>query len=106
MNQELQTIGTERLYILGKYKNLKFIDTIAGLSKEIILDVTLQNQLRNLQLLRMDRYCIEYKERLKHLNTLTTEEAFELLEELEIETVTNITELMSPNLIDNTTQKE
>ena len=99
-----QTIGMERLYKLGDFKNLKFIDTISGIQDEYILNDEFQDMLRVLQLVRADKYYLNYIKLFDDIiekvinKILTTEEAINILEINEMELTKALAHILKNNL--------
>jgi len=99
-----QTIGMERLYKLGDFKNLKFIDTISGIQDEYILNDEFQDMLRVLQLVRADKYYLKYVKLFDDVvqkvidKVMTIEEAIDLLNISETELTKALTHVLKNNL--------
>ena len=55
-----RSIGIERTFVLGQYKNLKVSDFISGISEEVALNPELMGHLRMLQLIQVDRVYLKY----------------------------------------------
>ena len=91
-----QEISIERLFSLGSFKNIKLVDTISEIPKELIFNTEFQSRVRNLQFVRVHKNYFNYLEQAKNVLNMNYEEAMELLNGLETETITAITELL-PN---------
>lgn len=55
-----RTIGTERLYTLGNYKNLKVTDVISDIPQELLGNSEVMSSLRMLQMLQSDKTYLQY----------------------------------------------
>ncbi len=71
-----RTLGMERLYTLGDFKNIKVTDTITDIPVEFLTDVEVIGALRFLQLLQSDKtylYYLESSGALRRIETLLAE---------------------------------
>lgn len=76
-----RSIKVERLYSLGDYKNIKFIDEITDLPEDIATDEEMVGKLSYLQLVGIEKSFYRYYELAKKVKTLNPEEILGFLEE-------------------------
>jgi len=75
---------TTRLYSLGNYQNISFSDTIEDIPEEISLDNKAMGLLRSIQLFQIERSYLKYFKLKETTHSLSTEEALELIDELDV----------------------
>lgn len=90
-----RTLTTERLYSLGDFKNIKFIDTISDVPEEFVLDSALSNIIRYLQLVDIELAFRRYYQLAEKVGTLKVEETISILENLRQETLLNLKERLT-----------
>lgn len=86
-----RTLGLDRTYYLGQYRNIKVFDSITDIPEELLLNSELVNQLRTLQLAQADKVYLKYimdsplfNPGFNASNPETIEEALEVVEEARI----------------------
>ena len=85
-----RTLKIERLYPLGQYTNIKFVDEILNLPDEAIFNVELESKVRYLQMLEVEIAYRDYVNLMKVAETKSEEEVAKFLEEQREATVKEI----------------
>jgi hypothetical protein len=101
-----QTIGVERLYTLGNYKNIKLSDIITNIPKELINNSSAQGLLRMLQFIRLDKSHIKYRILAENVYNISYEDALVLLDNLEKDTIDSLKNILTNGELDIVPQKE
>lgn len=79
-----RTIGLERTYVLGSYKNLKVTDYISNIPVNILLNAQAMKDLARLQWTRLDSVYFDYISNSPTLKeAVTSEEAVEMIEKIQ-----------------------
>lgn len=89
------SIGMERLYYLGDFRNIKVSSYISGISEESRLDQEQMTFLRTLQMIEVEKTYYQYRIMAKEVaeGFDTDEQRFERLLELEDEVLSILTEV-------------
>ncbi len=74
-----RTLKTERLYPLGDFKNVKFVDEMIDIPEKVCMDENLMSKLRYLQMIDMELAYRQYLDLLKKVGTTQLEEAMRIL---------------------------
>ena len=90
MNRSLKV---ERLYSLGDYKNIKFIDEIVDLPENVALDEESVGHVVYLQLLNVEQSFYRYYALAKKIKTLNPEEILGFIEEERVKTLDQLNNL-------------
>lgn len=98
MNRSLKV---ERIYSLGDYKNIKVTDDINELPEEIVLNDKAVGLIRMMQLLQTEKVYQKYVNLGGILKGKTQEEIFEMIDELEIDTMTKLKEIFKNGKTEN-----
>lgn len=85
-----RSIGVERTYFLGNYKNLRLIDTISELPVKFVEDPSALEKLRLLQFITIELAFQKYIQLNKGFVQYTPEDAIPLLEELRTNTLEDL----------------
>lgn len=88
-------IKTSRLFSLGDFKNISFSDTITGIPEGIALDENAMKLLRSLQLFQIERSFLKYMKLRDTTHRMSTEEAQELIDKLDVATTKKFVELFT-----------
>lgn len=81
------TLGIERTFSLGDYKNIRVTDIITDVPEEWMFDEEITNKLRLLQLMRADSVYYNYlKNSPTFIEPMKTEEALEIIDKVTIST--------------------
>ena len=87
-----RSLGMERTFTLGNYKNLKVYDSIDNIPSELMLNNEFINTLRMLQILKLDETYFNYVQTSPSMmDGVTAEQAIEMIEEV----TTSTTEKMN-----------
>jgi hypothetical protein len=97
MNRSLKS---ERLYPLGNYTNIKFVDEINNLPEGATFNEEILNKIRYLQMIDFELAYRTYIRLYEKVQTLKIEEAVKLLEEEKTQTLQEIDKIF------NTKEKE
>jgi pyrroloquinoline quinone (PQQ) biosynthesis protein C len=97
-------ITTERLYYLGEYRNVKFIDSISNLPDEIAFNGELTGTLRWLQLVHAEKTFFRYMNLRSQLKDKDAEECLAIISKLHEETLLELKELFKNGEIESTTE--
>jgi len=89
-----RSLGVERLYSLGDYKNIKFSDVINGIPEELYMYDDAIKKIRLLQIIDIEIMFRKYLELFKQLNGMDYETAMEYLEDLRVNTIRNIKDVI------------
>ncbi len=82
-----RTLGIERTYSLGNYKNIRVTDIITDVPEEWMLNEEITSKLRLLQLMRADSVYYTYlKKSPTYVDGITTEDAIEAIDKITIST--------------------
>ena len=87
-------IGTERLYSLGDFKNIKFMDIIVELPEKLVLHDALVNEVKFLQLVSIELAFRRYMRLMEEVPLAWGQEAIEALEKIRQDTINTITSLL------------
>jgi hypothetical protein len=96
-----QKLGLERLFSLGQYRNIKFIDEITNIPKELMLNDDVINTLRLLQFIRADKYFMSYVKNAQRAyykfrdGEIALEEALLIADDLENTTTNSLKEIIT-----------
>lgn len=96
-----ETIGVERLYTLGNYKNIKLTDTISDIPEELMFNNDFHNIVRTLQFIRLDKQFLSYRNTTNKLvskvlgKELDINDAIEILNANETDTITSLEEIIN-----------
>jgi len=85
-----RTLKVERLYPLGDYKNIKFVDEMVDIPERVCMDENLMSKLRYLQMLDVELAFRQYLELIKKVGTVPLEEAMKILLEEHTSTIQEI----------------
>lgn len=77
-----RTLGVERLFTLGDYKNIKFVDTISNLPAKIWNNSEAVSQLTTLQLVSIELAFRHYQQLVQGIGQLDLEASIAYLEKL------------------------
>jgi hypothetical protein len=89
-----RSLKVERLYSLGDYKNIKFIDEINDLPEEVIFNDGVVSKIRYLQLISLELNIRKYMELMRAVQTVPLEEQLQYLEEQKVNTLDEIKQLL------------
>ncbi len=89
-----RNLSVERLYPLGDYKNIKFIDSINNIPYPLSLNNEFISLLSYLQIIEVEIMYRKYWELIKEVNTIKVEEAMEYLEKIRLDTMGQIKVLL------------
>ena len=82
-----RSLGVERTYTLGDYKNLRVSDYINDIPEELMLNDEFVSSVRLLQLMRLDAVYYEYqKNTATRIDNISAEEALEYIDKLTLGT--------------------
>lgn len=87
-------IGTERLYSLGDFKNIKFMDIIVEVPQEFITNDGLVNEVRFLQLVSIELAFRRYMRLMEEVPLAWGQKSIEALEAIRQDTIKSITSLL------------
>lgn len=87
-----RTIGVERTYPLGNYKNLKLHDYFSEVPDDFMFNDELVDNVRYLQFIQLEKDYRRYIELASRVGELKYEEAMELLENTKIDVLKEILE--------------
>jgi hypothetical protein len=90
-----RTLKTERLYPLGDYKNIKFVDEVVDIPEKVCLDENLMSHLRYLQMIDMEMTFRQYLRLIEKVGTVHLEEAVKILENEHTVTLKEIKTILS-----------
>ena len=79
-----RSITTTRLYSLGNYQNISFSDTIEDIPESVAFDNEAMKRLRSIQLFQIEKSYLKYFKLKETTHKLSTDEAMELIEELDV----------------------
>ena len=97
-----RAIKMERLYYLGKFRNLKFIDEINDLPDDIAFNGELISTLRWLQLMQSEKTFYKYLALGSQYKDKSAEECLALVTEIHEETLLELKELFKNGEIEST----
>jgi len=95
-------ITTERLYWLGDFRNIKFIDSINNLPDEIAFNGELVETLRWLQVVHAEKTFWRYFHLRSQLKDKDAEECLAIISEMHEETLLELKELFKNGKIEST----
>ncbi len=98
MNRSLKV---ERIYSLGDYKNIKVTDDINELPENIVLSDKAVGLIRMMQLLQTEKVYQKYTSLGGLFKGKTQEEVFEIIAELETDTMSKLKEIFKNGHTDN-----
>ncbi len=87
-------IGTERLYSLGDFKNIKFMDIIVDVPDELALENGLVAEIKFLQLVSIELAFRRYMRLMEEVPLAWGQKSIEALEQIRQDTINTITSLM------------
>ncbi len=87
-------IGAERLYSLGDFKNLKFMDIIVEVPQELVLNDELIGEVRFLQLVSIELAFRRYMRLMEEVPLAWGQKSIEALEQIRQDTIKTITSLL------------
>jgi len=73
-------ISAERLYSLGNYKNIKFIEEVNDIPDDLMFNVEYVTYVRTLQALRLDKSYLQYLQLFDEVVQKVIDETMELAE--------------------------
>jgi len=79
-----RSVTTTRLYSLGNYQNISFSDTIEDIPESVAFDNEAMKRLRSIQLFQIEKSFLKYFKLKETTHKLSTEEAMELINELDV----------------------
>ena len=79
-----RSVTTTRLYSLGNYQNISFSDTIEDIPESVALDNKAMGLLRSIQLFQIERSYLKYFKLKETTHKISSEEAMELIDELDV----------------------
>jgi len=79
-----RSVTTTRLYSLGNYQNISFSDTIEDIPENVAFDNEAMKRLRSIQLFQIEKSYLKYFKLKETTHKLSTDEAMELIEELDV----------------------
>jgi hypothetical protein len=87
-------IGTERLYSLGDFKNIKFMDIIIEVPQELVMNDNLINEVKFLQLVSIELAFRRYMRLMEEVPLAWGQKSIEALEKIRQDTIKTITSLL------------
>ena len=90
LNDLTRNFTTERLYPLGDYKNIKFINSVNNIPYPLCFNRDFVTAVQSLQLAEIEIIYRKYWELIKEVNTIKVEEAMEYLEQIRLDTLGQI----------------
>jgi hypothetical protein len=98
MNRSLKV---ERIYSLGDYKNIKVTDDINELPEELVLNDKAVGLVRMMQLLQTEKVYQKYVNLGGLLKGKSQEDVFEMIDELESDTMSKLKEIFKNGKTEN-----
>ncbi len=90
MDKPSRNLVVERLFPLGDYKNIKFIDSIDNIQFPLSINNEFISLIRYLQLVEIEITYRLYWDLIKEINTIKVEEAMGYLEKTRLDTLGKI----------------
>jgi len=87
-------IGTERLYSLGDFKNIKFMDIIVDMPEAFVEDHALVGEVKFLQLVSIELAFRRYMRLMEEVPLAWGQKSIEALEQIRQDTINSITSLL------------
>lgn len=87
-------IGTERLYSLGDFKNIKFMDIIVDVPQEFVVNSDMVNEVRFLQLVSIELAFRRYMKLMEEVPLAWGQKSIEALEKIRQDTIKTITSIL------------
>ena len=82
-----RSLSIDRLYSLGNYSNIRFLDEVNNLPGEIAFNSEVVSLIRHLQMIQLELDYRKYVELYEQLGKLSLEESTKLLEEFRTSTL-------------------
>lgn len=101
-----RTLGVERTYYLGEYKNIKLHDIFNEVPDELVTNPEFIGNIRLMQFARLEKDYREYLHVLKQINQLGFEDAMAILNDMETNAVDEIIKLIKNGNYDATTKEK
>jgi len=96
-----RSVTTTRLYSLGNYQNISFSDTIEDIPESVAFDNEAMKRLRSIQLFQIEKSFLKYFKLKETTHKLSTEEAMELINELDVTSSKKFEELFYSAPVDS-----
>ena len=74
-----RTLGVERVFTLGNYQTIRFIDTVDNIPEELAFNADLVNKIRALQFVSLEKNYREYVKVHEKVNSMSLEDAITAL---------------------------
>lgn len=95
----LRSLKVERLYPLGDYKNIKFIDEIDGIPADVALNPEVVSKLRLLQMVGLELTFKRYLDLGRETEKMKPEQIQEYLEKVKLDITDDLTTLLNGRLL-------
>jgi hypothetical protein len=90
-----RTLGVERVFTLGNYKTIRFIDTIENIPEKLAFDAELVSKIRALQFITIEKDYRDYIATNKEVNAMSFEDAITALDEERATTLEDIKNILT-----------
>jgi hypothetical protein len=90
-----RTLGVERVFTLGNYKTIRFIDTIENIPEKLAFNAELVEKIRALQFITIEKDYRNYIAENRAVNAMTFEDAVTALDEERTATLEDIKNILT-----------